>query len=167
MGIYRHFGDGSPGDICFAATKTKSARAMQKVADDTKRVFDSQRSKEIARMEAAIKDPLRTQIITQNRQKLDKLNATSRWASYQDAPDPMAAIAAHEAAHAVYFINSLESTWEAAVGGLSGAEWGGVSDYGATKPSELFAEAMTLRLYDMPLSEAISGALDSVLELIK
>lgn len=159
----RYIATGGSKTIALQPTATATAKGATVAAEKAQRVFAEQRAIQIAQYEKYVADPKRAAILAHNQAKLDRLRASTRWASYADAPDPIRAVAAHEAAHAVYFTHGIDKIWPHVIRGISPVDMAAVSDYGATSAVELFAEAYTSRVSGIPLPRLIDDALTEVL----
>jgi len=163
LGFHRYIESTQSSRIHFQPTATATSVAGRRLIEKAQRAFAARRDQQIARYEAAIADPKRTNILEYNRRQLAHVRATTRWAIYQDADDALKAVAVHEAAHAVYSQKGLKSRWQVSWATFSAEERAAVSDYGSTSATELFAEAFTARSFGIPLPPSIDAALEEVL----
>ncbi len=91
--------------------------------------------------------------------------ATPRFAVYTEKDlDMMKVLAVHEAAHAIYYKTpGLKESWEKIWPQLKDMDRALVSDYGASSPEELFAEAYAAKHFGLPLPDMIDFVLGRLL----
>ena len=105
------------------------------------------------------------------RQNLERAQETKQWTLYEYSDRPTFTLMAHEAAHFLYFDDSLAYIWGVALkkrGLLERAEgkhWR-VSEYGSTNRSELFAEVFAARASGLGhrIPQEFLDAMEEVLE---
>lgn len=148
------FPDGRLGIRISPTVGTSPAKA-QRDADDQRALFEARRAEEIAKLEARLaRDPRMARNVGP---RLDELRATRRRNTYHDAPDPLHAIAAHEAAHVIeahYGKDKHRAVWERHTAGIPRLDRLRVSEYAATASTELWAEvaAAIAAGIDIPVS---------------
>jgi hypothetical protein len=143
-----------------------AARGAKKVQDETRASFEKMKARNIANYTAYVNDPKRSAIVEFNQKKLDNWLATERWATYQDADDPLMAIITHEAFHIIdYDGDYLSKKFVKLLSerGVTDTDWHRVSEYGASKDVELFAETGTAIVLGVPIPQAIREAFLEVL----
>lgn len=115
-------------------------------ADECRETFLRVKSRNIDKLMGYISDPRMEKLVTYNSQKLSNYQKVTRWATFDEAKDPIYAVFKHETYHALYNQKGLESKFLEALknNGVSDRnEWFAVSEYGASKMTELFPEIGT------------------------
>lgn len=164
---FRHYGPRDAGEIqvkrVVANAKTVATRAAKARA-----IYEEVRFRAIRDRRRQIGDetrplPLRERALAE----LEKVEAATRWTVWEHSSRPAFSIVAHEAAHALEHNLGLGNAWRDALVArdVTLLERFSVSEYGASSSSELFAEAVALRLEGFPMPDSIRAALDDVLPI--
>lgn len=175
MGVYRHRLGGPDLNDQLGFQKTFAASAKKKAAEQMQN-FTLLRNRNLASYQAGIADPTRPEPLKEIlRQKLAAQTNAIRWSAITDSPRPLFATAAHEAGHAIYYRMEMGNDFrkfltDANVGRL---DWYKVSEYGASKIEELFAEVTALyaegrqAAVPAPIREAYEKTIDAAKRRLK
>ncbi len=135
--------------IKFAPGANKNPQVAAQSARQSREFFSARRSREIDRLSTALANvAISGAARSRVEDLLRRVLATQRWSAHSDAriTEPLAAIGSHEAGHTLYYVRELPEKWEAALNknGATMLDYLGVSEYGATELTELFAEVTAM-----------------------
>jgi hypothetical protein len=150
--------------LLFRESITRNARAAATHSAKVEAKYAANKANGLAVARSRVADPRRVQLLEQNQAQLDFIEAHTRWTVAATSADPIKVLAAHEAAHAVYYTKNLAPFWDVRIRSVPMVDKAAVSEYGASSAAELFAESMAARAVGVPLPQSIDDALDEVLK---
>jgi SPP1 gp7 family putative phage head morphogenesis protein len=161
LGVYRRWELIDFDSIEIQKTAAKSAK---KNAQEGRDAFARQKQRRIEYLQAAIADPARANLKDRSEAELRNVLASTRWAVFHDADDPLASVLTHEGFHRVYRGSDFENTWASQLSAKSIKEdtIRGVSEYAGKNRSEFFAELMAADAEGFELSDEARGLVDWV-----
>lgn len=168
------------GSFIRGTAKSMKWRDATNGASEARLSFETSKERTLAQLEKRVDDVNRPQELRDKAQmQLDAMRGCTRWTIAEETPNPIRAVYAHEAAHALDASYGKIST---TFGRILTDKWGGdtaqmlrdrygVSEYGATGGrdawTELWAESYAARELGVAIPKNISDAIDETLATIK
>lgn len=154
--------------VQFGKTFSKDVKAA---VEGTKANWGYQKKQNLERIEKGIADPNRPESLKERlRQEKLQYEAAKRWTVDVELSDPLEGTAVHEGFHGVYYKLDLGTVWavELAKQGIrdlrDSVDAFTVSEYAASKHTELFAETGVAVTFGIEISPKIKAAWDATME---
>jgi hypothetical protein len=135
--------DGESKFVAYITLQKTAVKNMSGVVKSNIKAFEDRKAYFIKDYEKTLSGNISGTSRKMMEEKLSTLNSTKRWAVFTDAEDPLKAAIEHEGFHNIYRLHKLEPAFLDSLrsnGIIDNKEWFKVSEYGASKASELFSE---------------------------
>jgi len=167
LGVAGRDFDSNPLYIKLQKTFVKSP---DKEAIRTAKVFKASKQNRITKWQSSIDRGDRPeQLVSKLKENISKISSADRWAIYQDSGRPLYTTTVHEAYHSVYYKYKLETEFANQLKRfhVTPQQRFSVSEYGASKTSELWAEVGASVESNVKIPDNILNAFIETIKTIK
>ena len=163
---YSHFDD-VPGEIRFRPTMMRGAKAAERQAEKARAYFLEEKARKLAKLDLQLERwrDLSPVEFAKTEGKIRALNVTKSFTVQERTSNPVRCIAQHESAHGLMWQTpGFEAAWEKLAYSIDTLDWWRVSEYAASKPTELWAETVAAIESGVPVPSSIRGIYETVMK---